>query len=123
MQNANNKFPMTDITLKLIETDRKGCIWLVLFIIEKSEKDYFQIPYIETSFDNERHLFDFNKKLLDQLTATEKEVLFFFFGNYSNNEIAELIFKSPQTVRSHLQSIYSKFNVNNKFDLQKKILL
>ena len=122
MQNNSNKFPMTDIILKLIETDRNGCIWLVLFVLEKSKTDYFKIPYIETDFDKHRHQFELNQLLLKKLTATEKEIVSYLFDNIPNNEIADLSHRSYYTIRTHIKNIYNKIEVEDRLELQKKLL-
>jgi len=123
MQNVANEFCMTDITLKVLETDSKGCVWLVLFVIEKSLTENFGIPYIEMFLSKEIRQFTLNQLLLKTLTNMEKEVAFLLFGNNTQKEIADLMIKSVNTIKTHINSVYDKLGVENKFDFQKRLLL
>ena len=121
-KNNTGNYEMTDISIKLIETDSKGCIWLVLFVLDKSKNVYFEIPYIETATDNQRYQFDFNYNLLEKLTSTEKELLFMMFENISDKEIANFMKISYNTLRSHLRNIRKKTGFEDRFGLLKEIL-
>ena len=48
------------------------------------------------------------------LTKREREVLYLLSQGKSNQEIAEKLCLSIETVKSHLQKIYSKINVRNR---------
>ncbi len=50
-----------------------------------------------------------------QLTPREKEVLILAQKGYSNDEIAEQLYLSIQTVKNYLSSIYEKMEVKNRF--------
>lgn len=50
-----------------------------------------------------------------QLTHREKEILILVQKGYSNDEIAEQVFLSVQTVKNYLSSIYEKMEVKNRF--------
>ncbi len=54
-----------------------------------------------------------NKKII-KLTTKEREVLYLLAEGLSNNEIAQRLFISVHTVKSHLESIYIKLQVHNK---------
>ena len=59
---------------------------------------------------------DFTKKL-GQQTGREKEVVVLIAEGMRNRQIADKLFISPITVRHHLTSIFSKLELNNRFEL------
>jgi len=122
MINCFGDYAMTNIHINVLETDRQGNIWLALYVVEKSESENFVIPQL-TLPDNYRYVFELNKQILAQLTASERSIAKLFFGNTTQNEIAKITHKSIHTVKSHMSSIYTKLKVSNKFDLQKKLLV
>lgn len=60
---------------------------------------------------------DLKEKTLDQLTPTEFQVLRLIGQGKSNDEIAEALFISKNTVRSHIKSIYAKLDTHNRLQL------
>lgn len=60
---------------------------------------------------------DLKEKTLDQLTPTEFQVLRLIGQGKSNDEIAEILFISKNTVRSHIKSIYAKLNTHSRLQL------
>jgi NarL family two-component system response regulator LiaR len=60
---------------------------------------------------------DLKEKTLDQLTPTEFQVLRLIGQGKSNDEIAEAMFISKNTVRSHIKSIYSKLDTHSRLQL------
>lgn len=50
-----------------------------------------------------------------QLTHREKEILILVQRGYSNDEIAEQVLLSVQTVKNYLSSVYDKLGVKNRF--------
>lgn len=55
-----------------------------------------------------------NDKLIGQLTDRENEVLKELGKGLSNEEIAKQLFITENTVKKHVSSILSKFNINNR---------
>ena len=51
---------------------------------------------------------------LDQLTNRETDILKLLEGRMSNKEIADSLFVSPETVKTHLKNIFQKLHVSNR---------
>ncbi len=60
---------------------------------------------------------DMKEKTLDQLTPTEFQVLKLIGQGKSNDEIADTLFISKNTVRSHIKSIYAKLDTHSRLQL------
>ena len=60
---------------------------------------------------------DMKEKTLDQLTPTEFHVLKLIGQGKSNDDIAEILFISKNTVRSHIKSIYAKLDTHSRLQL------
>jgi len=60
---------------------------------------------------------DLKEKTLDQLTPTEFKVLRHIGQGKSNEEIANDMFISKNTVRSHIKSIYAKLGTHSRLQL------
>ncbi len=60
---------------------------------------------------------DLKEKTLDQLTPTEFQVLRLIGQGKSNDEIAQVMFISKNTVRSHIKSIYAKLDTHSRLQL------
>lgn len=56
-------------------------------------------------------------KTLDPLTAREREVLELILSGKSNREIAEVLFISENTVKTHTRNIFSKYDVKSRAEL------
>ncbi|MDD9302987.1 MAG: response regulator transcription factor [Desulfobacter sp.] len=48
------------------------------------------------------------------LTRREKEILDLISSGFSNQKIADELFISPHTVKTHLQNIFGKINVKQR---------
>lgn len=57
---------------------------------------------------------DTSQKEIDDLTRREKEILKLISNGLSNQKIADHLFISPHTVKTHLQNIFSKINVKQR---------
>lgn len=62
---------------------------------------------------NSFHVHDKNEEL-EKLTSREKEILDFLSKGYRYKEIANEIFLSTETVRTHIRNIYTKLQVNSR---------
>ncbi|MGZ5191194.1 MAG: LuxR C-terminal-related transcriptional regulator [Flavisolibacter sp.] len=63
---------------------------------------------------NVQQLSSRSKHALELLTEREKEVLFLLVTGLSNKLLAERLFVSASTVKTHTLSIYQKMDVNNR---------
>lgn len=57
--------------------------------------------------------------LLLKLSDTEKNIIDLMLKDYSNSEIASMVFLSTNTVKFHIKNIFSKLKINNRKDLIK----
>jgi ATP/maltotriose-dependent transcriptional regulator MalT len=62
-----------------------------------------------------------NGKLLSPLTGREKEIITLVEKGMSNHKIAEKLFVSENTVKTHLKNIFSKTEASNRTDLIHKL--
>ena len=51
------------------------------------------------------------------VTAREKEIIFLLMNGKSNQNIADELFISINTVKIHIYNIYKKFNINKRAEL------
>jgi NarL family two-component system response regulator LiaR len=106
---ARGYFDLTDPAAQLSEAIRvihKGEIWLPR---DKMSSIMDRIISVVGR--------DLKEKTLDQLTPTEFQVLRLIGQGKSNDEIAEILFISKNTVRSHIKSIYAKLDTHSRLQL------
>jgi len=58
--------------------------------------------------------FDIKKKLLEELSARELDVLKLIARGFSNDQIARTLFISPHTVKNHVSNIYRKMGMDDR---------
>jgi DNA-binding CsgD family transcriptional regulator len=68
----------------------------------------------EWRWNNSDSLTANSKKILATLTGREKDVLFLLIAGSSNKKIAQTLFVSPDTIKTHTLNIYRKMNVGNR---------
>ncbi|AFL81272.1 response regulator containing a CheY-like receiver domain and an HTH DNA-binding domain [Aequorivita sublithincola DSM 14238] len=113
---ALSTFTQGTYVRKMIENGAKGYLlknaskFEILKAIEtvKSGQKYLT-PEAEEALKYEINL----QKKLPKITKREKEVLILIVEGLTNNQIAEKLFISIDTVDSHRKNLYSKLNVNN----------
>lgn len=54
-----------------------------------------------------------------KLSSNERKIAELMLKDYSNNEIAESLFLSPNTIKFHIKNVLAKLNVSNKKELIK----
>ena len=92
------------------------------FVIRALElADMSSIPFVQGTgrskkwrWNNLTDLSNKSKGALQSLTEREREVLFSLITGLSNKEIAERLFISPGTVKTHTLNIYHKMDVGNR---------
>lgn len=62
-----------------------------------------------------------NRQLLSPLTEREFEVAQLAYNGITNSQIAEQIYISLNTVKTHLKSIFLKMDVNSRYELMVKL--
>lgn len=77
----------------------------------------FILHIIENYFTNDR-LSNKNQQEHDQygFTKREKEVIALLLKGYSNKKIAELMYISLSTVKSHIHNVFKKTKVSNRYE-------
>jgi DNA-binding NarL/FixJ family response regulator len=58
-----------------------------------------------------------NKKLVSKISEREFQILEKLINGYANNDIANQLFLSINTIKSHIKSIYLKLDVSNRYEL------
>ena len=61
------------------------------------------------------------EKIVNKITEREKEVLIKLLANKQRKEIAEELFVTESTIKKHTSSIFTKFDVTNRFELYAKL--
>ena len=94
----------SDLT-KAIKAVQRGELWLERKLMSK---------FFENEASNNSNGANPHKKTYEGLTLREQEVLRHLADGLSNKEIAEGLFISEKTVKSHLNSIFKKLNVTRR---------
>ena len=55
---------------------------------------------------------------LDNLTKQEQNILALILENKSNKEIAEILFVSVSTIKTHINNIFKKLNVQSREEIK-----
>ena len=61
------------------------------------------------------------EKIMNRITEREKEVLIKLLANKQRKEIADELFVTESTIKKHTSSIFTKFDVTNRFELYAKL--
>lgn len=85
---------------KAITTVLKGELWIARTLMNKLVHQTSQ-----------------GKEILKTLTSREKEIIREVSNGLTNKEIAEKLYITEQTVKSHLNRIYRKLNITNRTQL------
>lgn len=110
---GNSRFIREPLDLTII-------FWLIInavtlvFVYKKVYTEVFAKPDSETS--GKRELKDRINDICEQykLTPREKELMELIYSGLSNKEIAETLFLSESTVKTHIYNIFRKLEVKNR---------
>jgi RNA polymerase sigma factor (sigma-70 family) len=94
----------SDLT-KAIKAVQRGELWMERKLMSK---------FFENEASHNSNEANSQKKTLEGLTPREQEVLRHLAAGLSNKEIADDLFISEKTVKSHLNSIFKKLNVTRR---------
>ncbi len=82
------------------------------------------LPHLQRKFDTEEEIMKKNAKSLSsllknqyQLTNREIEIIGYIYKALRNNDIAEILGISPNTVKKHVYNIFYKVGVDNRVQL------
>jgi DNA-binding NarL/FixJ family response regulator len=78
-------------------------------------RDYIKLPNTIDQISSNR--------ICIHITPRQQEILDLLIKNYSYAEIAEQLFISPNTVKTHIENLFTTFNVNNRTKLVQAVLL
>ena len=95
----------TQNLVKAIESLVKGEVWVERKMVSR---------IVEGEVDINHPIRQQRKQTKEQLTHREKEVLALLKEGYSNKQIAEKLYISEKTVKSHLNNIFKRFNVSGR---------
>jgi DNA-binding NarL/FixJ family response regulator len=100
--------------VKCIRVVAKGEIWL------DAETNTLVFEEVFKKFRKRRDLIqpltELSSEKLDSLTSREMEILELISHSMTNEEIAEKLFISPKTVKTHLRNIFVKADIKNRVE-------
>lgn len=91
--------------IKAVESVSKGEMWVERKIVNK---------VLEGELNGDHPITHRHDQTKEQLTRREKEVLALLKQGYTNKEIAEKLYISEKTVKSHMNNIFRRFNVTGR---------
>lgn len=100
--------------IKCIRVVARGEIWfdavLITQVLDQFNKE------LRKNKDQFKSLTHLNLAKLEMLSPREMEVLALISQSMTNEEIAERLFLSPKTVKTHLRNIFSKSGIRNRVE-------
>lgn len=82
---------------------------------------FFLKTSLFNSINNKINLKENHKAKEYNLTKRETEIIELIFEGYKYKEISQNLFISPLTVKTHIQNIFNKLNVNSKDEIKKSL--
>ncbi|QTE23611.1 response regulator transcription factor [Polaribacter cellanae] len=118
LKNKNGKTILVNHKLTPLFLTSNGKIWKAICIVSLSSrhhsgnvKIYKQGSNKFWRYDLENNFWKVEEKVV--LTEREKEILRYSAQGYTINEIAEIIFLSPATIKFHRQKLFEDLHVSN----------
>ena len=100
--------------IKCIRVVARGEIWLEAALITRVFKEIFK------EFKKQRNLLksltNLSSAKLDLLSSREMEVLALISQSMTNEEIADKLFLSSKTVKTHMRNIFAKGGIRNRVE-------
>jgi ATP/maltotriose-dependent transcriptional regulator MalT len=100
-----------------IKPDISGLLQLM-----NKEQDFFVQQICNAQIDENPSIIKANSNLIAPLTDRELKIMGFLVKRLTNKEIADQLFISAGTVKSHTIRIYQKLNVKNRRQASEKAL-
>lgn len=88
--------------------------FFTIWVVSHYLKTYSDL-YLSVKSNSEKDLLKLESY---NITDREKEIIELLISGLTNDEIAERLFISPQTVKNNLTTIYKKTNVRNRVELR-----
>ncbi|PKF31248.1 helix-turn-helix transcriptional regulator [Acinetobacter sp. C26M] len=110
-----NKIPVLGISL--IRNKKNGCFTNEEFIFLKCYQN-FTNKYLQEELINNKVKFPFQKY---KITKKEEEIIRLICMGKNNEQISKILFISISTVKTHIQHIFQKIQVNNKHQLVSRL--
>ncbi|MBT8220637.1 MAG: helix-turn-helix transcriptional regulator [Bacteroidia bacterium] len=93
-----------------------GLVFLFLYI----EIDKIRIKKLSTQIKEQSDKEEDHAQLLNQLTARQREVYDLILLGKSNKEISGELYIEPSTLKTHINHIYKKLNIQSRRELRNK---
>jgi DNA-binding CsgD family transcriptional regulator len=94
-------------------------VYVVGMLLNRSIRSEEGFPLGRQGAESERAVLDRCSELAESrgLTAREHEILIYLARGYSNAYISEMLFISPNTVRTHIHNMYKKIDASSREDI------
>jgi DNA-binding CsgD family transcriptional regulator len=118
LKTLSGKYELTDINIKIIETDLSGNICLVILELKKSNNRHPQIPYIKEIGKKNNYFYDNNEL---NLKNSQLELLQLLSSRKNNSEIADNLNISLSTLKKN-QNLFHILKVETREECLYKYL-
>ncbi len=105
---------IVSMTVALLPTLNRNLVMLL--------KSHAYLVVYDSMNKPQRNAIVARRATLDSLTVREQEVLELLLDGKSNRQIAEMLFISESTVKTHVRNIYSKYDVRSRAELISTVL-
>ncbi len=117
--NIYNEFPVFNFNLNVSPLLYcTFCVVFILFIVRIYFRDYYitdqEIEVLKNDYKAHKKSNIFNKY---NLSEREREVVIFVLKGFSNKKIADILFISLSTVKSHVHNVFKKTNTETRYEL------
>lgn len=103
-------------SIKILQRDKEGKPLLALSVALPIDEEHYFTPKIERLMQENTFLRQ-NQALFASLSKREKEILRLLTLGFNSQEIAEKLYLSEATVKTHRRNVRSKLNVESHYEL------